>query len=254
MSVQDQLSAAKEKKKIAALKYGQDLCFEHPIRLMGMGLSGAVEWINDGQLYTSPGLSAWLYTVNVDCSLFDGYTRVPFTITPFIEHDFPAPAIDPGEFQLYQNGPLKKTWEIFQRLQSYGFGSSGPVVGTFVRKHYYRNTTSDPWTLDTTETFDVKGTFLTYISGGGKASMHGNDSTTPATISCTLYIEASYLGSAEFPDLDDYADGIERMPWGFPWASETAAFLSKFDDRIAYLNGLRGGGFSGSCSLSLDFA
>ena len=253
MSVQEQLAIAKAKKQQTALIYGEDLCFDHPIRLMGIGMSGTVEWINDERGYSAASsyYEAWVDTVNVDYSLCDGYVRIPFAAVPFYQYDWPPPLVTEGEFQLYQKGPLKKAWELFMNL--YSHGSPFPICGSFVRKRYTSASTGPPWTLDSTETLDVRAGFNAVVSGGGKAYMHGNDGTTPARINVGIWTEGGYLESAAYPDMDDYADAIERMPWGFPWASETDAFLNKFNDRLAYCNGFRGGGFSGSCSLSLDF-
>lgn len=214
--------------------------WNHPHRLAEISLSGSLTMIQDERFY-STGPSALVDTYDYTGSLFSVITRKFYDNEPFKDLSIP-PEPAQGEITISQNCLYGLSMFL-----NYGLSNDDVTVGTFTRESYTRSSISDPWVLAGTESYDITGNFVCYPYGGGDVVSGGRGSdvdTSKATIDFGISTSENLFISTT----------IGRFPWTDPWPSEVDIFTDFLDDWIANGNATYGGGFSGSCSLSLDFS
>jgi len=215
------------------------LFFNHPNRLLTIGLSGSASVTVDERSFTGIGNTAKLYTESVDFSICNPYTRV------FYGGDIRSLATD--QF-LLAHDPYAP-W-LFD--PTYGGETDYEIVGTSNIKNYSRASSGDPWVLGSETTEDIESNFVFTIVGGGDP-ISGGLNTDPEG-DASIFITNNFT-SANVLKINDLflTQEIFREPQTDSWASESTLFSDTFDDEISANNTADGGGWSGSCSLSVDF-
>lgn len=240
--VEEYLIKIKEK-KYDLHDFLQNCHWNHPHRLAEISLSGSLTMIEDRRYFTGAGTSASVITETITGSLFPVLTRKFYENEPFYTSG-PPPGGGKGEFTISHK--YLYAWRMFT---GGGILNDLAVVGTRTSQGYTRTTTSDPWVAGSSSSFDLMGSF-----GAGPVSGTGGDiisggrgpdiDTSKATLGFSLSGDSSAGPFGYF----------YRFPWDYTWASEVDIFTDFLDDWIANGNATYGGGFSGSCSLSLDFS
>jgi len=234
--VEEYLAKIKEKKH--DLHDFLQYYWNHPHRLAEISLSGSLTQIEDGRQFTGAGTSAFMDTYDYTGSLFPVITRKFYENQPFkTSGSGPQPA--KGEITISQN--CIYGWRM---ISNQGNPNDDVTVGTFTRESYTRATTGDPWVLGSTTSYDLTGNFICLPNNGGDV-VSGGRGADIATSKADILIDISIMG---------LYTTIGRFPWTDPWASEVDAFTDFLDDWIANGNATYGAGFSGSCSMSLDFS
>lgn len=220
--------------------------WNHPHRLAAITLTGTLDYTLDERDFgTPPSYSASRYVFDLDFSAIAALARKLPDKTPWIF--IPDPA-DVGEFVLYHEP--RKMWEM---LFSLGALPADVVIGTCTTTLYTRADPSDPWTTGSTTTTDIDGNLDLLIAGGGDGSLKGRgDGSDDEKAQITVFHPVTG-GSESFRIPSIYAE-ILRLPWSDPWAAESSAFSTAFDDEIDARNTTDGGGHSGSTTATLTFA
>jgi hypothetical protein len=242
MDAADYYSAWKSKKNSmgSSLKNSYS---NHPNRLTALSTSGAIAYTIDGRLFTSPGTAASVYQFDVDYSLANPWTRLFQTRIPW-NSGLPT-ALSDGEFSLSHRPVMMWAFET-----QYGADPASVVGGSVTKTDYTRLTITDPWVAGSPVTTDLD-LLLSFTLGGGGDPVSGGYDTDPAARALITFFNAiSGTHSSKFPNM---GANIYRFPWD-TWASETAEFSSIFAAHLSAKNTADGGGHSGTCSLSLDFA
>lgn len=214
--------------------------FNHPHQLETVSLSGSVSFVIDERLGVgADGTSFTTYEADADYSLAPSWSRVLMDKVPIADDPLTLGA---GELTMMHRAcePWKATGWI-------GATPEFVAIGTYTTKFWVRDTTGDPWTLDSSVTVDILFSWVPFIGGGGLAPSYGKG-TGGVDEDCGMYIamEISIEDTAGYPDFS--STEITRSPYTDPWSSETAEFASIFSDWLSATAGA-----SGSCSLSLDF-
>jgi hypothetical protein len=201
--------------------------------------------INDGRVYTERYDSpAYKKEYSIDFSLATPYTRAYFQNEPFgnVSGRNPGPQ-DPATFML-SHYPNK--WYVFPSISP----PDPVVVGTKTTTRYIWNDGTLAWDVDTVTNENISLRFILYLYGGGDPVSRGRGTggDDNKTI-ISFYLDPSPGGA--YPDFGEIR--VKRFPWDNSWASESALFSTAFSDFIDTNNAFYGGGFSGSCSLSLNF-
>lgn len=237
MSRSQRLDVIKSKKNAAHAFFIGDNYFNHPHRLASVGLSGSMIKIADGRLSSSAGLEASLITSTYTGSLYPEVVRRLFEKDPVIETM--ANAL-PAKGEICMGHLLAFPWRIYVQ---HGPLNDSVTVGTRTDQRYTRSTMGSPWVAGSLFTYDITDMLQCSITGGGSPTSGGRDAeddTEKASILIAMY-EPAISGT------------IKRFPWDDPWASETGIFTDHLAAWIAAGNAIHGAGYSGSCSLSLDF-
>ena len=237
------LPALKDKKS-AVIDFVGQARFNHPHQLPGANVSGALSYTVDERDFTAPGLSADLYVFDLSFGSAGAWVRVFQERYPWISSTLPH-ALEQGEFTMAHR-PIR---EMFKSVFSQGAALNYVTIGDVSVTHYTRALDTDPWTEGATDTNDIDFRFDFFVEDGGDPYSGGKGSGADDE-KCVVYFTPSWDGSnsSRIPDL--YAE-ILRLPWTDPWASESAAFSTLFNDAMTARNVTDGGGHSGSCSLSL---
>jgi len=213
--------------------------WNHPHRLSEVSLTGTYTTIVDERSFTGAGLSASVETATLTGSLFTTTTRKLAEKTPF-KASLSEISLAQGEIAMMHNALIP--WEVFQAT---GTVNSDVTVGSLVVDDYTRPNTSSPWTLVSSNTFDIDGHFeIGIIDGGDEISGGRGADVDSSRCSISIAISAGvYSFTVEF----------FRFPWDDPWSSETTAFSDNLSDWITAGNAANGGGYSGSSSLEAVF-
>ena len=246
MSIADLNQSIKNKKNSYSIFFA-DSFFNHPHRIPKVAVSGTLNYTIDGRDFIpTPITSATKYEFSLDYSLSDPWIRVFQANYPW--RTFAPPTIlAQGEFT-----PGHRPHSPWEFRDTTGDPTDIAVIGTCTKTTYTRTLIIDPWTAGTPVVTDISHKFFPSISGGGDIFSGGRGAGSDAEKTQIEYAE-SYDG-AEYTRLPNFSDFIFRLPWDDPWASETAIFATVFSDFLADGNSTDGGGHSGTCSLSLDFA
>lgn len=246
MSFSEKVTSIKNRKR-SINDFLANRVYNHPNRLSDIGLSGSMSLIKDGRDYTvppyDPGFTAEVKEYAIDFTLATHYTRFLYEKEP--TPDFPADAPDPATFTL---GHKPNQWFML----SNAFYPDHEIAGTKTITEYSRSSLTDPWIAGTVTNSDILLSFGISIDGGGDPVSKGKG-TGGDDNKAVIYFQPMINIYAEIPDFGAYSEEIKRLPWDTSWASETALFSTIFSDYVNAGNTLYGGGFSGSCSLSLDF-
>ena len=212
----------------------------HPHRLASVSMSGTRTKVEDTRLFSSAGSAyvAYVTTEYVDGSLLTPWTRMFDGKTPVHSATLSDALPTPGDGEIYLMHRTGRPWYIYQ------VGVTSPantLIGTRTTDTYTRSNLSDPFAFSSTYSEDITGSISALtISGGGNTVSGGRD-TDPSSKS-QIYTTAMGVTSS-----------IYRFPWNDPWDSETDVFSDDLAAWIAAGNTAYGAGYSGSCSLSLDF-
>lgn len=236
------IESLKSKKREGAILLGSACSYNHPHRLAAVGLSGSVSLTVDTRAFDpAPISSASLTVYTLNFSTLATWIRVYAPELPQLIGTSEPVALAAAEFNLWHSP--KYFWQFYT---SFGTNPDYLKIGTKKTTPYSKSGGS--WIAGTPVTTDVLCRFSFDITGGGTA-VGGKDDTvdsTKATISPSILM-------INAPDIPGFSQDVMRFPWDDPWAAETAAFSTIFTDHIAARNTADGGGWSGSCSLSLDF-
>lgn len=253
MSAEEHIESIKTR-KLRVIQFAQTYYFNHPNRQTGIEVSGSLSYTIDQRQFTifSSATSASVFNYSLDFSLADSYTRIMETRFPwrFNTTSGVPSTLSAGEFA-WAHRPLSLMWSMNQAMAATG----SVKIGDCTETPYTRTTTSDPWVAGTPITTDIDFRFTTTLTGGGEAFSGGkgddsDDEKTSIGVGCFFTgTEAGLLPPLSVTNNTD----ILRLPWNDSWASESAVFSTMFNDWIVDQNLLNGGGYSGSCSLSLDF-
>jgi len=211
--------------------------WNHPHRLTEISLSGYLTQIEDGRDFTGAGTSAFVDTYDYTGSLFPVITRKFYDNEPF--KSFAGPEPSKGEITISQD--CLYGWRM---ISNQGLENDPVTVGTFTRESYTRATIGSPWVLGSTTSYDLIGNLICLPNNGGDVVSGGRGADVDSS-KADILIDISIMG---------LFTTIGRFPWNDPWASETDAFTDFLNDWIANGNAAYGAGFSGSCSMSLDFS
>jgi hypothetical protein len=246
MSFSDKVTSIKNRKR-AIYDFLDSSVYNHPNRLSEVGLSGSMYLIKDGRDYTvypyNPTFSREVKEYTIDFSLATHYIRSYFEKEP--TPNYLPDATDLGTFHL---GHFPNQWFI----QSHNLSPASVVVGTKTITEYSRASVSDPWIAGSVTSSDITMYFEMTILGGGDPVSKGKG-TGGDDNKAVIYFHPVINVYAELPDFGAYSGEIKRLPWDASWSSETAMFIPIFSNYLDFNNAFYGGGFSGNCSLSLNF-
>jgi hypothetical protein len=231
-------------KKAAVIDLLGQARYNHPHQIPGASVSGSLSYTVDERDFTAPGLSADLYVFDLSFGSASAWTRVFQERYPWLSESLPH-ALDQGEFTMAHR-PIRA---MFESVFSQGAALDYVTIGDVSVTHYTRALDTDPWTEGATDTNDIDFRFDFFVEDGGAPESGGKDAGNDDE-KCTLYFTPSFDGSNSSRIPEFYSE-ILRLPWTDPWASESAAFSTIFDDAMTARNVTDGGGHSGSCSLAL---
>jgi hypothetical protein len=123
-------------------------------------------------------------------------------------------------------------------------------------KLYVRESEEAEWVQTSIETEDIfeNGypaviTTSPFFNGpGGHPVSGGRGADNDENSACLFY---GFTGSGSPFSL---ASGTYRLPWQDPWADESAVYTQAMTDWIAENNDFDGGGWTGSTTVTLEFA
>lgn len=228
------------------------LYFNHPHRLSEVAMSGALTYVIDERLFVpEPATSAKVYEFDLGFAVVPAWSRLFYPKFPF-DIEAPQNALAAGQFVL-----AHLPWRMWNFATVRGPGHLAVKVGTSTVSEYSRPSENDPWTLDTTATYDIEFFFDPTFSFGGDPDSDGRGDDS-ADEKAEIRIENSGFGGPTSSRLPSFSEldtpyEIRRFPWMDAWASETDYFAWTFNDFLADRNAQDGGGHSGSCTMSLDF-
>jgi hypothetical protein len=232
MTAQEYLSFIKTK-KIQSLSIQGN----HPHRLSSVSISGSATFVEDGRSFTSPGLSAFVYTHHLDTSGMREYYR-------YLWGNY-FPVYDSGNF-------LLSSTTLMPWLFLYGLDSEIPMLTDCYNlntKYYTRNTLTDPWNLISDVDSEFDASFSLTISGGGSPDSGGYDDTASGDALIQVQINTNNAGLPL-----ELNGSFYRDPYVDAWASESDVFADDLSDQVAAGNAAQGGGYSGSSSITITFS
>ena len=225
--------------KAAKKLFVDDYVNDHPHRLSSMQLTG-IEIIEEDrrlQPRTADALSTEKYNYELDYSLLPAWTRVlhdkfPIIIADDIANDY--------EFRLIHNP--NSFWRCYQIIE--------PIydtvkIGSSTVTEYTRPTIEDEWVEGGTYPFEdyYAYWFPSFEESGGYPSSGGRDEDNDENSIAIVMIGGAMINQP-----------IYRLPWQDPWENESALFSDALEEYIADQNLTYGGGWTGSTTVTLEFA
>lgn len=221
-----------------------------PHRLGTVQLSGSINYIIDERGFTSysnpsDGSIAFKYEATLDMSLVSPWNRVFLTKIPSLISE--PESLGLRDFSLSHTPQYP--WRAYYGWDFDTYDYDYKNVGNIVVTEYTYSTTSNSWSVTNTSSSTVECDLFLYMDEGGDSLSGGNDGVSACNISANFsYIgdDAGWLnglGNADFG----------RLPWDGTWAPESTAFSDSFAERLSLFNSLDGGGYSGTCSMSMVF-
>lgn len=215
--------------------------FNHPHRLNQISMTGSFSLIIDGRGFTAfppvVGSTTTLTEYDLDLAPVPSFTRYFENKCP-ISHYLSAELSSPRKIALLHQP--RYPWRFIQNDR---YEYEPTVVGTYKTTSFIYDGTN--WNQTSTTTSDHAFDFYVSIDGGGYLYSGGKVADSDA-------VKARILLTHNLPEIDTPLE-ILRLPWQNTWASETAIFSNAFNAFIADGNAANGGGYSGSCSVSLNF-
>lgn len=232
MTAQEYLSFIKTK-KIQSLSIQGN----HPHRLSSVSISGSATFVEDGRSFTSPGLSAFVYTHDLDTSGMQEYLRYLW--------GGDGPIYASGNFLL--SSTTLSPWSFL-----FGLDSEIPMLADCYNlntKYYTRNTLTDPWDLISDVDSKYDASFSLTISGGGSPDSGGYDELASGDALIQVQINTNNAGLKL-----ELNGSFHRSPYVDAWASESDVFADDLTASVTAGNTAQGGGYSGSSSIAIAFS
>lgn len=231
---------AKEKKNEVSNFFLLTAKFNHPHRLVEVNFSGSINLTIDSRLFAGVppqnGSSAYVQTITENYSLAPKWTRYFEDKCP-IQHTV-GPEIDKKQFGLFHQP--KYPWRFITDRSPI---SDPKKIGSISTSYFTYNNNS--WQLTQTDEQDIFYEFGLNIDSGGDPVSGGK---APDSQENMARIDLPILNFIMPTDLFIY-----RPPWDDTWDPEAAAYSTAFNDYVDAGNAANGGGYSGSCSVSLNF-
>lgn len=213
----------------------------HPHPLDSISLGGTIEISHDTRGHPT-SLTAERKEDSIDFGSLMVLTRKYFNKFPYVGGAPSAELLANEEFAM-----LKYFYYPYY-VHPDGFRTSDGVtttVGTSTVSEYSRPTSSDPWTLNATNTYDIECTFsLVSMQGGGFVSPGNN---TDCEIAFTINNANSRVaGIINITTTRETTDDS--------WADESDAITAELQDKIDTLNAALAGSASFSSTAAISFA
>lgn len=242
--------------KAAKKSFVDEYVNNHPHRLSSIRITGSYTYQFDGREVAGTALTAYKLNADVDYATLPAWTRV-FGELPVIDNigqtEVAGGAEGLNEYEFYVAQDLFYFWRFYLVVSDI----PEPVkVGELQTTLYGRDSTEDEWVEISVETEDIEEsgypaviTTSPFFNGLGGHPVSGGKGSDNDENSAHLFFIFNGSG-APFP----LASGIYRLPWQDPWADESSVYTDAMTDWIAENNVFEGGGWTGSASVTLEFA